>query len=130
MSREISRTFVKQPAPTSKYLKYYTDKTRPIEPMTGLHPPVIVPDAIMENFIKATCIDNEYSMMLPRERCRFKRDELVRVIKGEFEGIVGRVTRAAGQQRVGIDIEGVGVFVTAYIPSDFLMPINRDEEQT
>ena len=123
ITREMTHMFVKQPAPTSRYMKYYTDKTLPVEAGTGFNPPVIVRDSIMEEFIKASSIESDHSMMLPRERCRFKKDELVRVIKGDFKGVVGKVTRAAGQQRVGIDIEGLGTFVTAYIPSDFMEKI-------
>lgn len=47
-------------------------------------------------------------------------DELVKVIKGDFKGVIGEVVRVAGQQRVGINIERLGTFVSAYIPSDFL----------
>ena len=126
MTREQTYEFVKEPAPTASYLKYYIDKTRPIESKTGLNPPVIVSDAIMERFIKASSIDSDYSMILPREQCRFKKDELVRVIKGDFNGVIGKVTRVAGQQRVGIEIEGLGTFVTAYIPSAFMIPLKKD----
>ena len=128
MTREKTHEFVKQPAKTARYLKYYTDKTKPVEPDTMHNPPVIVSDIVMDRFIDASSVKNEHSMMLPNERCHFKRDELVRVVKGPFEGVVGRVTRAAGQQRVGIFIEGIGTFVTAYIPSDFMELINVDNE--
>lgn len=125
MTREMTFDFVKQPAPTAKYLKYYTDKTQPVEQETGHNPPMIVADRIMNQFINASSIINEHSMMLPKERCRFKKDELVRVIKGDFKGVIGKVVRASGQQRVGINIEGVGTFVTAYIPNDFMEILNE-----
>lgn len=128
MTRGKTYEFVRQPAPTARYLKYYTDKTRPVESRTGLNPPVTVPDTVMDNFIKASSIDSKHSMMLPGERCRFKRDEPVRVIKGDFKGVTGKVTRAAGQQRVGIEIGGVGVFVTAYIPDDFIETLNDEKK--
>lgn len=120
MTREKTHEFVKQPAKTARFLKYYTDKTKPIEASTRFNPPVIVSDSVMNRFIEASSIQSEHSMMLPTERCHFKKNELVKVVKGSFEGVVGRVTRAAGQQRVSIEIEGVGTFVTAYIPSDFM----------
>ena len=61
--------------------------------------------------------------MMPKERVHYKSGELVRVIKGDFTGVIGRVARASGQQRVAIDIEGLGTFVTAYIPNDFMEKI-------
>lgn len=125
MTREQTYDYVKEPALTASYLKYYTDKTRPVESSTGHNPPVIIPDAVMEQFIKASSIESDHSMMLPKERCRFKKDELVRVVKGDFRGVVGKVTRAAGQQRVGIEIDSIGIFVTAYIPSDFMEKLDR-----
>ena len=48
---------------------------------------------------------------------------------GVFKGVVGKVIRAAGQQRVGIEIEGVGTFVTAYIPSDFMEVLNESDQR-
>lgn len=126
MTREKTCEFVKQPARTARFLKYYTDKTKPIESDTLHNPPIIVSDSVMDRFIDASSIKNEHSMMLPNERCRFKKDQLVKVIKGDFKGVVGKVVRAAGQQRVGIEIEGVGIFVTAYIPSDFMIIYNDE----
>ena len=120
MTRERTHDFVKQPAKTAGFLKYYTDKTQPVEAGSIYNPPVIVADKVMRSFIEASSIKSEHSMMLQHERCRFKKDELVRVVKGDFKGVVGRVIRAAGQQRVGISIDGVGIFATAYIPSDFM----------
>lgn len=128
MTREMTFDFVRQPAPTAKYLKYYTDKTQPVEPETGYNPPIIVADRIMDHFIEASSIINEHSMMLPKERCRFKKNELVRVIEGDFKGVIGKVVRAAGQQRVGINIEGLGTFVTAYIPNDFMEILNDEKK--
>lgn len=123
MTRKQASGFVKEPAPTASYLKYYVDKTQPKESSTGLNPPVTVPDNEMENFIKATSVLSGHVMMLPKERCHYKSGELVKITAGDFAGVVGKVVRAAGQQRVALDIKGLGTFVTAYIPSDFLMKI-------
>ena len=48
---------------------------------------------------------------------------MVRVIDGAFTGVVGRVGRAAGQQRVIVVLEGVCNVATAYIPNDFIQII-------
>lgn len=120
LSRTMAEQFVKDPAPSSKWLKYYTDKTKPLENATGLNPPIVIPDNEMLNFIKATSVPSEHSGMISKERVHYKSGEFVRVIKGDFKGVIGRVARASGQQRVAIDIDGLGTFVTAYIPNDFL----------
>lgn len=120
LSRTMAEQFVKDPAPSSKWLKYYTDKTKPLENATGLNPPIVIPDNEMLNFIKATSVPSEHSGMVSKERVHYKSGEFVRVIKGDFKGVIGRVARASGQQRVAIDIDGLGTFVTAYIPNDFI----------
>ena len=123
MTREKSHEFVKEPAITAKWLKYYTDKTKPVEKETGKNPPVTIPDNEMLNFIKLTSVNSEHIMVLPPERCHFKSGDLVRVIDGVFTGVVGRVGRAAGQQRVIVVLEGVCNVATAYIPNDFIQII-------
>ena len=123
MTREKSYEFVKEPAITAKWLKYYTDKTKSVEKETGKNPPVTIPDNEMLNFIKLTSVNSEHIMVLPPERCHFKSGDLVRVIDGAFTGVVGRVGRAAGQQRVIVVLEGVCNVATAYIPNDFIQII-------
>ena len=123
MTRQKSHDFVKEPAPSAKWLKYYTDKTKPIENATGFHPPITIPDNDMLNFIRLTSVDSEHIMVLPPERCHFKNGDTVRVIDGPFTGVVGRVARAAGQQRVIIELEGMCNIATAYIPNDFMQKI-------
>lgn len=124
MTREETRRFVKEPAPTASWLKYYTDKTKPIEKTTGLNPPIVVPDNEMQNFMKITSVNSEHIMVLPPERCHFKSGDLVMVIDGAFAGVIGRVARAAGQQRVVVELEGLCNVATAYIPNDFMIPFD------
>lgn len=124
MTREKTHEFVKKPALTASWIKYYTDKTKPVEPETGKNPPVIIPDNEMTNFIKLTSVNSEHIMVLPPKRCHFKKDDLVRIIEGPFTGVVGRVGRAAGQQRVIVVLEGLCNVATAYIPNDFIQSID------
>lgn len=77
MTREKTHEFVKKPALTASWIKYYTDKTKPAEPETGKNPPVIIPDNEMTNFIKLTSVNSEHIMVLPPKRCHFKKDDLV-----------------------------------------------------
>lgn len=124
MTREKTHEFVKKPALTASWIKYYTDKTKPAELETGKNPPVIIPDNEMTNFIKLTSVNSEHIMVLPPKRCHFKKDDLVRIIEGPFTGVVGRVGRAAGQQRVFVVLEGLCNVATAYIPNDFIQSID------
>ena len=50
--------------------------------------------------------------------------QLVRVIDEMFAGVVGRVARFMGQQRVAIYLEGLLTMTTAYVPNDFLEPFD------
>lgn len=120
MTRQHANSFLKAPAPTAYYLKFYLDKTGEVEKKTGLNPPVVIPDAEMDNFIAATSVPSEHTMMLPKDRVHYKSGDIVRVIKGDFKGVTGKVARAVGQQRVAIDMDALGTFVTAYIPNDFM----------
>lgn len=123
MTREKSHEFVKKPSVTASWLKYYTDKTKEVEKDTGKNPPVTIPDNEMTNFIKLTSVNSEHIMVVPPKRCHFKSGDLVRVIDGPFTGVVGRVGRAAGQQRVFVVLDGVCTVATAYIPNDFIQII-------
>ena len=42
------------------------------------------------------------------------------LIDGAFKGVVGKVARVAGQQRVVVEVEGVCLVSTAYVPSAFI----------
>ena len=104
--------------PTS-FIKYYLDKTLPVE-ANGKNPPLIIPYNAMINFIKATSTDSEHVRIVTAEQCHYKSGDKVRVIAGDFKGVVGKVARVAGQQRVVVDISGLCLVATAYIPTDFI----------
>ena len=44
---------------------------------------------------------------------------LIKSVKGEFEGFVGRIARHKGQQRVGIVVGDLLTVMTAYVPSAY-----------
>ena len=123
MTRERTHDFVKQPAKTASYLKYYTDKTKPIEPDTQLNPPITISDCRMKSFIKVVESKNEHILATSKDRCHFKRGDYFKVVCGDFKGVVGQVVRAAGQQRIAVELNGIGYVLTAYIPSDFMEKI-------
>ena len=51
---------------------------------------------------------------------KFEKGQLVKVIDGAFKGVIGRVARWQGQQRVGVVVDDLVTVVTAYVPSAFL----------
>ena len=126
MTRERTHDFVKQPAKTAGFLKYYTDKTKPIEPDTQLNPPITIPDGRMKSFINVVETKNEHIMAASKDRCHFKSGDYFKVVCGDFKGVVGQVVRAAGQQRIAVELNGIGYVLTAYIPSDFMEKIEDD----
>ena len=119
-TREQADSLVKKSVDElSSYIKYYLDKTLPLE-ANGKHPPLTIPYNAMISFIKATSTDSEHVRIVTAEQCHYKSGDIVRVIAGEFKGVVGKVARIAGQQRVVVDISGLCMVATAYIPTDFI----------
>ena len=108
----------------SSCIKYYLDKTKPVEE-NGKNPPLVIPSDAMINFIKATGTESDHVRVVTAGQCRYKNGDIVRVVDGEFKGITGRVARIAGQQRVIVEVSGLCLVATAYIPSGFLRKIDR-----
>jgi transcription antitermination factor NusG len=59
-------------------------------------------------------------MYVDPAKCRFKGGELVEVIDGLFKGVIGKVARVSGQQRVVLSLSKIGLISTAYIPTAFI----------
>lgn len=118
-TREIANSIVKKKDEDTPILKYYLDKTRPKE-TNGKHPHLTIPFDAMTNFIKATSTESDHVRIVSNEQCHYKSGDIVKVIDGEFKGVTGRVARIAGQQRVVVEIAGLCMVATAYIPSAFL----------
>ena len=100
------------------FLSYYYDHFVEVE--AGKNPPLTVAEHEMENFIRATCTHDEHLMLLRDGEFTFKSDDEVEVFQGPFAGVCGRVIRARGQQRVLVQLSGIGSIGTAYIPSAFM----------
>lgn len=89
----------------------------------GFNPPLVIPQHEMENFMLATRAHNEHVLLVSPGRCHFHSGDLVRVTEGVFCGVEGRVARVAGQQRVVLEVTGIGLVTTAYVPTAFLEPV-------
>ena len=118
-TREAANAIIKKKGDEPSILKFYLDKTKPLEE-NGKHPPLTIPFAAMINFIKATSTDSEHVRIVAPEQCHYKSGDLVKVIGGEFEGVTGKVPRIAGQQRVVVEISGLCLVATAYIPTNLI----------
>ena len=90
------------------------------------NPPLTVSRKEMENFIIATCNSSEHLKFVTESQCHFKGGETVKVIDGMFKGVEGRVARVSGQQRVVLSLSNVGLISTAYIPTAFIRPIDKE----
>ena len=85
--------------------------------------PLIVPDNQMDSLkiICAADADNTFVSLVKVPK--FEKGQLVKVTDGVFKGVIGRVARWQGQQRVGVVVDDLVTMVTAYIPSAFLQKI-------
>lgn len=101
------------------YYRHYHEGSR-IEKV-----PLIVPDREMES-LKIICeSEADDILMIPEEVTKFKTGQLVRVTEGKFKGVIGRVARYQGQQRVAVTIEDSLTIATAYLPKAFLQYIEE-----
>ena len=91
----------------------------------GKNPPLVVPKEEMDNFIKLTDIDDEHIMVVDQSQLRYCKGDIVRVTDGAFCGIVGKVAKITGLQRVVVEIPGLCNIATAYIPKAFREVISK-----
>lgn len=82
--------------------------------------PLIVPDNQMESLkiICAADADNTFVSLVKVPK--FEKGQLVKVIDGVFKGVIGRVARWQGQQRVAVIVDDLVTVCTAYVPNAFL----------
>lgn len=118
--------YVKQ-TPELHYLTYYYNHFKVGE--FGKNPPLTVGYNEMMNFIRVTSLNNEHVRLVESQHCHYKSGDKVRIVDGDFAGVEGRVARVAGQQRVVIELPGVCLVPTAYIPTAFIKPIPSVSEK-
>ena len=85
--------------------------------------PLIVPDYQIEGLKIICASEAEDVIIVPPEIKKFQTGQTVRVIDGVFNGVIGKVARYHGQQRVAIIIDGLMTIASAYVPSAFLEKI-------
>ena len=117
---------IKEPA-VRALVSYYYDHFH--QAAGGNNPPLVVPDQCMQSFIIATSAIGQDVRVVNPSQVHYKSGDIVRVIAGEFTGVVGRVARTAGQQRVVINIEGLCLIATAYVPTGCLEIVPPEESK-
>ena len=121
-TKEKAEQYIKH-TPELSFLSYYYNHFE--QDGNKKNPPLIIPCKQMENFILATCNNNEHLMFVNENQCHYKGGETVRVIDGIFKGVEGKVARVAGQQRIILSLSKVGLISTAYVPSAFIQIIDQ-----
>lgn len=89
--------------------------------------PMIVPDYQMDSLKIICAADADNTIVSLVEVPKFEKGQLVRVIDGAFKGVIGRVARWQGQQRVGVVVDDLVTVVTAYVPSAFLKTLTNGQ---
>ena len=109
------------------YLRFYYHQVRRNDVL--MREPLTVPERQMKSFMEIynSAEDDIYiaSDVIPK----FTKGQMVRVIAGPFQGVVGRVARFKGQQRVGVIIGGLCTAVTTYIKNRYLEPLDEGGQQ-
>ena len=75
--------------------------------------PLIVPNYQMES-LRIICAANTDNTIVSLEKVqKFEKGQLVKIVDGAFKGVVGKVARWQGQQRVGVVVDDLVTVVTA-----------------
>lgn len=85
--------------------------------------PLIVPDYQIESLKIICASEAEDIILVPSDIHKFKKGQTVRIIDGAFKGVVGKVARYHGQQRVAVIIDGLLTIASAYVPSAFIINV-------
>ncbi len=125
-TEEYIKTVVKKSPPHLHCLTFYYNHF--VKDKYGNNPPLTVRYNEMMNFIKVTSIDNEHIIAVDVKHCHYKSGDLVKIIDGDFAGVIGKVARVSGQQRVVVELENLCMIATAYIPTAFIEPLRNHDE--
>lgn len=104
------------------YLRFYCRRTGLGDDVR--YEPLIVPDRQLENLRTVLADQSGELVVVPDDEHKFDKGATVRVIGGTFKGIVGKVARYCGHQRVAIVVDGILTIATTYIPSAYLERID------
>lgn len=100
------------------HLRFYYRHTH--EGARLIKEPLIVPDYQIEGLKIICASEAEDVIIVPPEIQKFQAGQTVRIIDGAFKGVIGKVARYQGQQRVAIIIDGLLTIASAYVPKAFI----------
>ena len=103
------------------HLRFYYRHTH--EGARLIKEPLIVPDYQIEGLKIICASEAEDVIIVPPEIRKFQAGQTVRVIDGVFKGVIGKIARYQGQQRVGIIIDRLLTIASAYVPTAFVEKI-------
>ena len=103
------------------HLRFYYRHTH--EGARLIKEPLIVPDYQIEGLKIICASEAEDVIIVPPEIQKFQAGQTVRVIDGVFKGVIGKIARYQGQQRVGIIIDRLLTIASAYVPTAFVEKI-------
>lgn len=128
MPKDKAENYVKGPTLLSSLISYYYNHFEQDEHDGEKNPPLIVSEKEMISFIRATSTNSEHLKVVDMDKCRFLSDnanKMVEVIRGDFQGVRGRIARVAGQQCIVVSIaNGRWNISTEYIPTPYLRVID------
>lgn len=111
---QVIRLRQRKPPPSPFYYRHLHEGARITK-----HP-LIVPDYQIENLKIICASESQNIIIVPSSVEKFKTGQTVRVIEGAFAGLIGKVARYQGQQRVAIIIDGLLTIASAYVPKAFI----------
>lgn len=103
-------------------LRFMYDHTQKNE--QGYDRKMTVPFEQMRHFIRVTMQNDEHVRIYLNDAFSAKQGDYVEVIEGKFAGVRGRVARLHGQTCVLVELDGICIASTAYVPKAFLKKIN------
>lgn len=115
-------TNLKMTDPTMDPLRYIMHKSH--EDKDAPATIVTVPDAQMENFIKATKVEDESLVYLNYEDYLSKPGKRVLIIDGPFTGVEGVIKRIKKNRQVVVAINDIAAVMITAVPRSFLKEID------
>ena len=82
--------------------------------------PLVVPDKAMDDFIKVSESNYKDIDYLYEVNSKLREGRMVRVKRGPFAGIEGRVVRVRRSRRIMVELPGIFAVATGYIPEEDL----------
>lgn len=115
-------TALKQTKAVAAPLRYMTHRS--IEYPDAPLEIVFVPDAQMQNFMRAIAGPDEQYTYMTSGQLLGKENGRVLITSGPFEGVEGVIKRVHGNKHVVVELDGVGGVVINFVPKNFMVRLD------